>query len=323
MTRAGLRSLTRDFGIGFATANDFWQLPEAAAYGELAAREFNLLTPENQLKWDAVHPECDRYDFAPAERHLDFAARHGMTVHGHTLVWHQANPAWLTEQRDVPPAMAEALDAHIARVVGHFRSRIAIWDVANEAFEEDGSFRETLWLGALGPGYLERSFVRARAADPEAVLLYNDYNIEVVCPKSNATYELLRELRGRGVPVDGVGFQMHRTIEEALDLDSFSANMARFAALGLRIYLTEMDVRLRVPSTEQQLEEQARLYGAVMERCLREPACRAVQFWGLSDRYSWVPGFFGVFDAALPFDASGRPKPAYAAVHDALASSDR
>jgi endo-1,4-beta-xylanase len=322
MTR-GLRSLARDFGIGFAAVNDFWRMPEAAAYIELATREFNLLTPENQLKWDCVHPAFERYDFVPAEGHLQVAARHAMAVHGHALVWHQANPAWLTELRGVPSAMTEALDRHIERVVGHFRSRIAIWDVVNEAFQEDGSWRETLWLQALGRGYVERAFVRARAADPAAVLVYNDYNIEAVCPKSDAAYDLLRALRAAGVPVDAVGMQMHWTIEEELDLDSFSANMSRFAALGLRIYLTEMDVRLPVPVTELALQRQARLYGAVMDRCLREPACRAVQFWGLTDRYSWIPGFFGRFDAGLPFDDAGQPKPAYAAVREALARAGR
>ena len=316
-----LRELAQRVGlrIGFAAANDFWALPDAATYMAVAAREFDILTPENQMKWDTIHPTSDTFNFEPADRHVSFALAHGMAVHGHTLVWHNQLPAWLTTRQWSPGALEQVLEEHIRQVVGHFRGRVAVWDVVNEALDEDGSYRRSFWYVNLGPGYVEKAFVWAREADPGAVLLYNDYNIEVINPKSDALYRMMADFKRRGVPVDGVGFQMHIT-EDGIDYDSFRRNLQRFADLGLSLYITEMDVRIRGEPDMARLLRQAEVYRRILEICLQQPQVKAVQFWGFTDRYSWIPGAFPGQGAALLFDPAYQPKPAYYALKEALSA---
>ncbi len=240
-----------------------------------------------------------------------------MKVHGHTLVWHSQNPAWLNKGGWTADDLTSVLNDHIDTVVGHYRGQIAIWDVVNEAFDEDGSWRRSLWYTTLGKPYIEQAFRRARAADPDAVLLYNDYNIETINAKSDAVYALAQDFKQRGVPIDGIGFQMHIT-SSGLDLASLASNMQRFADLGLAIYITEMDVRVPMPATDSALEQQATMYQDVLDRCLLQSACKGLQVWGFTDNYSWVPGFFNGQGAALIFDEQYQPKPAYRALQQRL-----
>lgn len=309
-----LRSLAEKLGIyiGYASINNFWSLPDADKYIEVAKREFNILTPENQMKWDCIHPEPIRYDFEPAERHVQFALENGMLVHGHTLVWHNQLPGWLNRQwsRD---ELLKVLEGHIKTVVGHFKGRVKIWDVVNEAVSDTGTYRESLWYKVIGPEYIEKAFAWAREADPDAILIYNDYNIETINPKSNFTYQLIKELKEKGVPVDGIGFQMHIDIR-GINYESFRNNMKRFADLGLKIYITEMDVRIPKNASQKDFEKQADIYAKIFEICLENPAVQAIQFWGFTDKYSWVPGFFTGYDHALIFDKDYKPKAAYFAI---------
>jgi endo-1,4-beta-xylanase len=312
-----LRTLAGDFLIGYASRSNFWQLPDAEAYQETASSEFNILTPENQLKWESVHPQQTSYSFEPADRHVQFAQAHGMQVHGHTLVWHSQNPGWLTKGSWTADSLTSVLNDHIDTVVGHYQGQIAIWDVVNEAFDEDGSWRESLWYKTLGEPYIEQAFRRARAADPGAVLLYNDYNIETINGKSDAVYALAQDFKRRGVPIDGIGFQMHIT-GSGLNLDSLARNMQRFADLGLAIYITEMDVRVSMPPSSSAFDKQATIYRDVLDRCLLQPACKGLQVWGFTDKYSWVPDFFSGQGAALIFDEQYQPKPGYFALQSRL-----
>lgn len=316
-----LRGQADDFLIGFASVNNFWSRPDAAQYQEIAAREFNFLTPENQLKWSSVHPGRTRYSFDSADRHIAFAQEHGMKLHGHTLVWHSQNPTWLTQRTWTAEELTELMYDHIDTVVGRYRGQIAVWDVVNEAFDEDGSLRKTIWSNNLSKAYIEMAFQRTRAADPDAILLYNDYNIETLNPKSNAVYAMAKDFKERGIPIDGIGFQMHIT-NAGLNMESFAANMQRFADLGLSIYITEMDVRMRMPPRETSFEKQAQVYAEILDACLRQPACRGLQVWGLTDAVSWVPGFFEGEGAALLYDEAYQPKPAYFALLERLRAED-
>jgi endo-1,4-beta-xylanase len=313
-----LRSLAEKLGIyiGYASINHFWTLPDSNKYTEVAKREFNILTPENQMKWDSLHPEPDRYNFSYAERHVEFALENNMLVHGHTLVWHNQLPFWLNRQW-TKEELLKVLEDHIKTVVGHFKGRVKIWDVVNEAVSDMGSYRETIWYKTIGPEYIEKAFVWARQADPEAILIYNDYNIETINPKSNFTYQLIKELKEKGVPIDGIGFQMHIDIN-GINYDSFRNNLKRFADLGLKLYITEMDVRIPKDATEKDLDRQAEIYAKIFEICLENPAVQAIQFWGFTDKYSWVPGFFSGYDHALIFDKQYKPKPAYFAIKKVL-----
>jgi endo-1,4-beta-xylanase len=313
-----LRDLAGTFLIGFAAKNNFWKLSDAAAYKSTAAAQFNVLTPENEMKFDLVHPEQSTYTFARADKHVKFARRNKLRVHGHALIWHERLPAWLTDTSWTAAELTNVMEDHIATVVGHFRGRVAIWDVVNEAFNDGGTRRATIWQNTIGPGYIERAFLSARAADPSAALVYNDFGIETPNAKSNAVYAMISDFKRRGVPVDGIGFQMHLN-SVGINLASLSSNMQRFADLGVKIYITEMDVRLPVPATTSALQNQAAIYRNVLDRCLLQPACVSFQMWGFTDKYSWVPGWFPGEGQALIFDESYNPKPAYYGLYSRLA----
>ncbi|ADA66795.1 Endo-1,4-beta-xylanase [Thermotoga petrophila RKU-10] len=304
--------------IGFAAVNNFWSLPDAEKYMEIARREFNILTHENQMKWDTIHPERDRYNFTPAEKHVEFAEENGMIVHGHTLVWHNQLPGWLTGREWTREELLNVLEDHIKTVVSHFKGRVKIWDVVNEAVSDSGTYRESVWYKTIGPEYIEKAFRWAKEADPDAILIYNDYSIEEINAKSNFVYNMIKELKEKGVPVDGIGFQMHID-HRGLNYDSFRRNLERFAELGLQIYITEMDVRIPLSGSEEYyLKKQAEVCAKIFEICLKNPAVKAIQFWGFTDKYSWVPGFFKGYGKALLFDENYNPKPCYYAIKEVL-----
>ena len=323
------------------------------AYASTLAREFNMLEPEDALKWEVVHPEPQRFDFSQADQVVDFGNRHGMKVRGHTLVWHRQNPKWLTEGTYTSDELAAILEKHIKAVVGHYRGRIFAWDVVNEAFDElhPGELRSTIWhdqpgiaeatsyesraasnlarpeLGAPGSkqsySYIERCFRWAHEADPQALLFYNEAEAELLNRKSDAIYAMIRDFRQRGVPIDGVGFQMHVANLHA-DVASISANIKRFTALGVQVHITEMDVALPLNAEgnprPEDLQRQADIYRQIAGACLSEPGCTAIQTWGFTDEYSWIGSHSKhTQGAALLFDRHYVAKPAYEALRSALA----
>ena len=193
-----------------------------------------MLTPENAMKFGLVHPEPDRYDFADADYIVGFAEAHGMQVRGHNLVWHFQLPTWLTEGTWTRDELIDILHQHITTVVGHYRGRVAAWDVVNEAIADDGSLRDTIWLRGIGPEYIDMAFRWAHEADPDALLFYNDYAGEGLGAKSDAIYALVQGLLERGVPINGVGLQMHVSLRWSPQPQDVAANMERLGALGLR-----------------------------------------------------------------------------------------
>ena len=313
-----LRQLAEARGMRVGAAVDPTLLSDPDYAGTLA-REFNQVEPENVMKFGPIHPEPDRYNFAPADALAAFARQHQMAVRGHTLVWHRQAPAWVSKKKDFVE-IARILDQHIRAVVGHFAGQVYAWDVVNEAFNEDGSLRETPWSG-MGDVYLSKAFRAAHAADRRALLFYNDYDAEAISPKSNAVFEMVRKLRAEGVPLDGVGLQMHLSTEPP-PLDRIEANLKRLIGLGIEVQITELDVRVPVgesgAASTEMLQKQAAIYGAITALCAKFPKCTAIQTWGFTDAHSWVPGFFKGTGAALPFDSGYRPKPAYEAMRKSL-----
>ena len=309
-----VRELAERRGIRIGAAVNPSRLSEPA-YAETLAREFNQAEPENAMKFGPIHPARDQFNWLPADAVVNFAREHQMAVRGHTLVWHQQAPAWATAPDLTPAERAAILREHIAAVVGRYAGKVYAWDVVNEAIEKDGSPRKSPWSPV--PDYIESAFRWAHAADPQAKLFYNDYDAESVNPKSDAVYALVKDLKSRGVPIDGVGMQFHLTAKP-LPVASIEANMKRLTDLGLEVQITELDVRL--PLDAPDLEAQARVYRDLMQTCLKFPKCTAVQTWGFTDKYSWVPGYFKGTGAALPFDRDYHPKPAWQAIHDALAA---
>jgi endo-1,4-beta-xylanase len=301
------------------------------AYSNTLAREFNMLEPENVMKWAFTEPARGRFQFASGDEVVAFAEAHRMKVRGHNLLWATHNPAWLSEGHFTPSALRKIMHRHIERVAGHYAGKVFGWDVVNEAFGAQGELRRSIWydqpgigLAGRGTAYIERAFRWTRQADPKALLFYNDYGAEGINPKSNAIYAMVKDFKQRGVPIDGVGLQAHVML--GAELSSVDANITRLARLGLQVHFTEMDVALPIrtdgePSDSTALAEQAELYGHMAAVCATKPGCTAFQTWGLTDRYSWIPGStHHKMGAGLLFDAGYRPKMAYRAVLDAFAT---
>jgi endo-1,4-beta-xylanase len=291
-----------------------------ANYRSTVSREFNTLTPENVMKFDHIHPAPQSFDFCDSDALVSYAAANHMQVRGHTLVWHQQLPEWLSRGEFSRDELIAILRNHIQTVVGRYRGQVWAWDVVNEAFESDGSLRDSLWLRGIGPEYIEMAFGWAHEADPEALLFYNDYAAEGMGAKSDAIYALLGRLRGRGVAVHGAGLQMHLEAGKAPARDEIARNMTRLAALGLEIHVTEMDVRVALPVTAAKLRAQAETYRDVVGACVAVQACRSITFWGVTDSHSWIASTasFAGFGSALLLDEAYGYKPAYQGVRDAL-----
>jgi endo-1,4-beta-xylanase len=295
-------------------------------YRRLLAAEFNSVTPENQLKWEFVHPERGEYNFGPADEIVAFAQEHGQVVRGHTLLWHSQNPDWLEEGDFTPEELREILRDHIFTVVGRYAGKIQQWDVANEIFLGDGRLRtqENIWIRELGPGIIADAFRWAHEADPNALLFFNDYSVEGINAKSTAYYNLARELLAQGVPVHGFGAQAHLGLQWGFD-GSLQANLQRFSDLGLQTAITELDVRMILPAdgvpTEQQLANQADRYRRTLEACLAVEGCKSFTIWGFNDAYSWVPVFFQGQGAATVMFEDYERKPAYHALQRTLAEA--
>jgi len=308
--RRGLRiGSAVDRGFRFAGA-------DGVKFRAVLAREFSVLTPENDMKHERIHPGRDVYRFEPADSLVAFAEANGMSVRGHTLVWHRQLATWLTSGSWTQAEAEALLVDHIAHVAGHYKGRVLAWDVVNEALADDGSLRAGFWLDHIGPDYIELAFRAARDADPGAMLFYNDYNIEGINAKSDSAYAMIRELRLKGVPIDGVGMQAHFQLGGVPS--SLAANIARFTALGVKVHITELDIRIPLPSSAAQLQTQALNYRDVFNACLQTPGCDAIVLWGFTDRESWIPDSFSGWGEALPFDATYNPKPAYWSIYNLL-----
>ena len=307
----------------------------------LVKREFNTITPENVLKWERVHPQPDRYVFEPADQYVAFGERNGMFVVGHTLVWHNQTPRWVFENAQGQPLTRDELLArmreHITTVVGRYKGRIKGWDVVNEALNEDGSLRNSPWLRIIGPDYIAKAFEFAHEADPAAELYYNDFNLDYPAKRDGAV-RLIRSLQERGIRVHAVGTQEHLKLT-APPVALVDSSIRAFAALGVKVNVTELDVDVLPPATRSTGAEvtlsagpspaldpyKSGLPDSVQQALARryEELFRVylehrdvvdrVTFWGVSDNASWLNNWpvRGRTSYPLLFDRQNRPKPAY------------
>ncbi len=284
-TCAGAKTL-KDAGsctnrlVGVALTNRHLDEPEFAA----AALEFNYVTPEDEMKWDVTEPQRGTFTFDEGDRIVEFAEKNGMKVKGHTLVWHNQLPAWLNNLSETE--LRAALESHIEGVMAHYKGRVIAWDVVNEAFDDDGSLRDSIWSQKLGKSFIEDAFKTARAADPDVKLYYNDYDIESAYDKADSVYEMVKDFKTRGVPIDGVGMQMHtRTTDEDPPVPEFVANLERLLALGVEVVLSEMDVRYCADGTD---EKQKKRFHDIIAACVAHTGCGAITIWGITDEYSFL-----------------------------------
>lgn len=299
------------------------------AYSATLGREFNMIEPEDAMKWWVLRPDAATFDFTQADQVVGFAETHRMKVRGHTLVWGWSNPAWLLSGKFTPLELAQRMREHIEKVVTHYRGKVFAWDVVNEAFDEHGKVKPSIWYDQPGIGlagqstaYIEQAFRWAHAADPEALLFYNDAEAETVNTKSDAIYAMVQDFKRRGVPIDGIGLQMH-IFDLRADVAGIAANIARFTALDVQVQITEMDIALPLDSQGQplpaDLAKQAEIYRQILTVCRSRPGCTALQTWGFTDKYSWIGWKTKkTKGAALPFDRNYVPKPAYEALRNAF-----
>jgi endo-1,4-beta-xylanase len=296
-------------------------------YAALLRRECGVIVPANALKWAALRPSPGVFDFAAADALYAFAQSAGARFRGHTLVWHEAMPAWLKRISDGEEA-GRLLHAHIATVCGRYRGRMQSWDVVNEALApEDGradGLRETFWLERLGPNYIAEAFHLAAAADPCAILTYNDNDMESASAahgrKRAAVLRLMERLCSTGVPVQALGVQSHLEVGMRFDATALRRFFDEIAAMGLAIFITELDVY------DGTIRGDARARDAAVAATLAEylpivldhPAASLVVTWGLSDRYTWLNetprGRKNGPVRALPFDSQLARKPAWSAL---------
>ncbi|MEV0001899.1 endo-1,4-beta-xylanase [Micromonospora sp. NPDC050980] len=270
-------------------------------YVTVLNREFNSVVAENEMKWDATEPQQGRFNYSGGDRLVSHARANGMSVRGHALLWHQQQPGWA--QGLSGSALRNAAINHVTQVATHFRGQIYAWDVVNEAFADGGSGgRRDSNLQRTGNDWIEAAFRAARAADPGAKLCYNDYNTDGINAKSTGVYNMVRDFKSRGVPIDCVGFQSHLGTTIPGD---YQANLQRFADLGVEVQITELDVMTG--------GNQANIFGTVTRSCLAVSRCAGITVWGVRDCDSWRGS-----DNALLFDCGGNKKPAYTSVLNAL-----
>ncbi|WP_432130236.1 endo-1,4-beta-xylanase [Streptomyces tendae] len=292
-------------GRYFGTAIASGKLGDSA-YTSIAAREFNMVTAENEMKIDATEPQRGQFNFSAADRVYNWAVQNGKQVRGHTLAWHSQQPGWM--QSLSGSALRQAMIDHINGVMAHYKGKIVQWDVVNEAFADGSSgARRDSNLQRTGNDWIEVAFRTARAADPSAKLCYNDYNVENwTWAKTQAMYNMVRDFKSRGVPIDCVGFQSHFNSGSPYD-SNFRTTLQNFAALGVDVAITELDIQGAPAST----------YANVTNDCLAVSRCLGITVWGVRDSDSWRSE-----QTPLLFNNDGSKKAAYTAVLGALNGGD-
>jgi endo-1,4-beta-xylanase len=335
-----LRDLAAQDGLRIGTAVNPSELG-SATYESLIADQFSSVTPENEMKWETLEPVRGQYNWAPADKLVAFAKANHQLVRGHTLLWQNQLPGWLTQGvADGSISKAELRDIlkkHITEVVSHFKGQIWQWDVVNEAFADtwndpnSGVEENHFWVKNLGPEILADAFRWAHEADPKALLFYNDYAIEDWGVKSTAVYDWVKQQKAAGVPIDGVGFQTHLSTEYGFpdyNGHTMQQNLQRFADLGLKVAETEVDVRTDVtpgtntPLTPELQQQQRDYWKKTLQACLAVRECISYTVWGVSDNQSWVPSTFPGKGAALLYDDQVQAKPQFSDLQEVLATTD-
>lgn len=332
-----------DFVIGAAI--NAAQITGQDARGDaIITSQFNSISPENALKWLLIHPQPNKYDFTLADQYVDFGIRHHMYIVGHNLVWHHQVPDWVFHDdkgnlltRD---ALLERLRDHIHTVVGRYKGKIQSWDVVNEALNEDGTMRPSLWQKIIGDDYIEKAFEYAHEADPQALLTYNDFNLEKEA-KRNGAIALIKKLQAKGIPVALIGLQNHDSLTWPT-ADEEDATISAFEALGVKVAISELDVNVlpnggNQPTADVSLsvkqskdldpykdglpdavqQQLAARYADLFRVFLKHRGAIArVTFWNVSDGDSWLNDWpvAGRKNYPLLFDRNGQPKPAFDAV---------
>ena len=332
-----------DFLIGTALNNS--QLAEEnSSELELVKTQFNSISPENVLKWDAVHPGPGTYNFEPADRFVEFGVHNHMFIVGHTLIWHNQMPKWVFQDDTGNPVdrdtLLKRMREHIFTVVGRYKGKIGAWDVVNEALDDGGGLRQSPWLAIIGEDYIVKAFEFAHEADPKAQLYYNEYLLENTAKRQGAI-TLIKKLQSQGIPIAGVGLQGHYKLAWP-GVTQLNETIDAFAQLGVKVDISELDMDILPPATRNQgaditmnfaLQAKLNPYANGLPDSVQQTVTQRyadlfavlvkhhkdisrVTFWGVTDGDSWLNDWPVRGRTAYPllFDRDGQPKPAFNAV---------
>ena len=292
------------------TAFQYGQIQNNPTYRtQLLSHGYTVLTPEWEAKMDQVETSSGVFDFSKPDAMLQFAEDNGLQMRGHALVWGQQVPAWVTNPSSpwTRTTLLAVMNDWITTAVSRYAGRIHAWDVVNEPLNDDGTYKQNIWQQVIGNDYIEQALRTAHDADPTARLYVNEYSAEWIWPKSNALYAIALDFKSRGVPLDGIGFQVHSDTRWPVPYADLVANMTRFGNLGLRTDITEMDVGTShyAGTTAQKYEAQRVIYSDAAHACKISPSCWAFTTWGFTDNYTCL----GSAELPLPFDTSYQAKP--------------
>jgi endo-1,4-beta-xylanase len=322
-----LRALAGKIGLRIGTALIAQDI-QTPAYAAIAGSQFSVVTPGNAMKWQLVEPAQGVYDWSGADQLVAFAHAHHQLIRGHTLLWHNQLPAWLTTgvgNGTISNAqLTSLLHQHITTEVSRYKGEIWQWDVANEFFTDSNPSTinpNDFWVSHLGAGIVADAFRWAHAADPHALLCYNDYNVageDGSNAKSDAVYAWLQQQLAAGVPINCVGDQGHLDTQYGFSGALMQSDLQRYASLGLKVAITEADVRTFVnnatdqaPTDHLAVFAQPYEFSQMLKACLAVSECISFTVWGFTDADSWIPGFFTGEGYGTIYDVNQNPKPAY------------
>lgn len=314
-----------NFPIG--TAIKIKTLSKDTLLQKLQKSNFNSITSASDMKMNSIMPREGFYSWGIVDSIVNYAQKNNQRLFGHNLIWHSSTPNWVQEK-----ALKDSLwlgtfmKEYITEYVTRYKGKVAAWDVVNEGLESHGgNIRKTMWYNAIGKKYIAKAFQYAHEADPDAILFYNDFNIERDTLKLNSTLKMIEELKAEGVPISGLGFQMHIRMDIS---DEVIANSLRKAVkTGLQIHLSEVDIifnkhddtrkggiQVYEKLTEEMKQEQAKKYKNLVKMyktIVPKEQQYGITFWDFTDRDTWINGFFNIKDWPTIYDENLKPKPAY------------
>jgi len=305
--KAPIRKAADKHGLVFGTAitaGDIFD-PEMK---EFIASHFNLIVPENTMKWVNIRPTKQFWNWSDMDKMVNFAEENDIIIKGHPLIWDEQTPPFVNGVKTREDALALVVE-HVTEIMTRYKGRIQIYDVVNEPFDEDGSMLDTFWYRTCGTEFIDVAFKTAREVDPDAELILNEFNNEFAGhPKSDGMYEFVKGMVERGVPIDGIGIQMHIMAESYFNAEALQENIQRYADLGLTVSFTEIDVRIKNPVTEEKEAEQIVAYRGLMEAALANENAKHFVVWGFADSRSWIPRAFPGYGSAHLFENANEPR---------------
>ncbi|WP_443097789.1 endo-1,4-beta-xylanase [Treponema succinifaciens] len=281
---------------------------------KILQNDCSIIVYENSMKWANLRPNKNFWNWNDIDSLVEFAEKNNMRVKWHTLFWHQQNSPFVSSSWTREQAI-QMMNEHIETIMSRYKGKIAEYDVVNEMFNEDGSMRQNIWYKTIGADYIELALKKAHQVDPDAKLLLNEFNNEEKGhPKADAMYNLVKNLKERGIPIDGVGMQLHLDARISYSEDAIRQNIQRYEDLGIAVSFSEVDVRIPIENSKAYESAQENIYLMLYKIASEMPNVTSFITWGISDKHSWVPSTFPGTGNALLYDEDFKPKPVYNAI---------